>query len=195
MACKLNIKADNGNNSILFKELASVVTDPNEAIDIYFYTKTKEFKDAYVKSHDQQTDLNGEPTYASLSDYPPILDKEYVKLEQDATAKVYKNLVDAVPRIEQIINNRIKYLERSSNKQNKAEIGKLNRTKEMLARKTINESVPKFLSMANEHLQGLKKAAVKEYNSPDNSIKNLATLNKIAQGYNVIKQLNTASYK
>ena len=73
MSCKLTLKADNGERSELFKSLAEVVSDPKEAVDLYFYTKTDTFKDSYKGSLDK----NSEPIYSEMSKDTLNLEKDY----------------------------------------------------------------------------------------------------------------------
>lgn len=193
MACKLNIKADNGNNSILFKDIVDSGATTEEAVDIYYYTKTDAFKQAYDQiATDKTKDDNGEVKFSAFSDSPITDDVERAKIEEDSRAKVYKNLIKAVPAITKIIDDKIAYYTKFEKKSNQEHIAKLKEAKELLENRTINESVPRFLSMANEHLKVLNVQSAAELRKSDSDIKRLASLNKMAQGYNVIKQLDTS---
>lgn len=197
MACKLSIKADNGENSILFKSIADVVADPQEAVDIYFYTKTDAFKKMYghydKNGFDKsKIDVNGEPKYSSFSEEGYTQDVDYNKIEMDNKAKVYKLLLERIPEIEHILDSRIRFLEsdKASNDDNKSYLQGLKDIKNIMATKSINESLPRFLEMSNQHLRSIKRRANKALLNPESSIKELASYYKISQSYAVISELS-----
>ena len=107
MACNLNIKADNGENSTLFKDITETVKDPNEAVDLYFLTKTEQFKSAYKGG----LDANNEPIYSEFSQDAYVNDVDYNKIEIDNSAQVYKDLLTSVPELMSVIDDRIDFLE------------------------------------------------------------------------------------
>ena len=62
MACEIILKAPNGRDSILFKDIVHSTVVSNDAIDMYYYTKTDAFKEDYQGKYY----INGEPIYDEI---------------------------------------------------------------------------------------------------------------------------------
>lgn len=186
MNCKLNIKADNGVNSKLYKDIINTVQDTKEAIDMYYYTKTDAFKEAYQGTFDE----NGEPKYSEISKEKYLDDVDYNNIELNTMADVYKALVDDVSKMRGAINSRLQYLK--DTKGNKEQITRLNEVKDVLDNQPINRSVPKFVEMTSSHIAHILKVVNKEVENPNYDIKKLASLYKISQSYSVVTDLKQA---
>ena len=193
MACNVNIKADNGENSILFKSIAEVISDPNEAVDLYFYTKTDDFKKLYgdYTSEDFDTrklDANDEPRYESFSREAYMDDVDYNNIELSNSAEVYKTLLETVPKAIEMIEPRISYLEASSDVDMES-LSKLKDLHKILTTQDINTSIPRFVEMANKHVAAIRKKADRSKKNPDSDIRELSSLNKTAQSYSMLSEL------
>lgn len=184
MACKLNLKAPNGKNSILFTDIAATVKDPNEAVDLYFLTKTEGFKQHYKGSFDE----NGEPIYKEFSQDAYVDDVDYNNIELESSAEVYKKLLTAIPNLMVIIDDRIDFLASQGDKKH---IDQLSDLYEVLDSEQINTSLPKFLEMSRVHTFHLRKNAEKAANDPKSDIKLMASYHKVAQSYSIVNDLKT----
>lgn len=182
MACNINLKADNGENSILFKDLAKVVTDPREAVDLYYYTKTKEFIDNYKGEFDG----NGEPIYTQFSEEAYINDIDYTEVELDSRADVFKKLLDSVPEMQEVIEKRLAYLRSTNDREN---IKAMKELQKVLTQDNISTSIPKFLLMAKSHVFHLKRRANKLHGKEEHHIKELAGIHKAAQTYSMVEDI------
>jgi len=184
MACNLNIKAENGENSTLFKDIADTVKDPNEAVDLYFLTKTEYFKSAYKGGFD----ANKEPIYSEFSQDAYVNDVDYNKIEMDNSAQVYKDLLTSVPEMMSVISDRIDFLESVGDKEY---IDQLVSLYEILDKEDINSSLPKFLLMSKTHMFHLRKQMVALAKEPVTveSMRKLSSLHKVAQSYSIVNEL------
>ena len=184
MACNLNIKAENGENSTLFKDIADTVKDPNEAVDLYFLTKTEYFKSAYKGGFD----ANKEPIYSEFSQDAYVNDVDYNKIEMDNSAQVYKDLLTSVPEMMSVISDRIDFLESVGDKKY---IDQLVSLYEILDKEDINSSLPKFLLMSKTHMFHLRKQMVALAKEPVTveSMRKLSSLHKVAQSYSIVNEL------
>lgn len=187
MNCVLNIRASNGKNSQLFKDIANDIKDLNKAVEMYYYTKTDEFDKAYKGSYDE----NGDAIYSQISKevYDGIEDYHNVHLSNNV--RVYQELLRTVPLMVDLLNKRIKQI-RSTRKDDKGAIEKLDRIVTLLQRDDITTSVPKFLEMAGGATKNLAKLAIEASADPNVDIGYLASLNKIAQTYGIVNELRTA---
>ena len=193
MACKLNIKADNGKDSLLFRDIMATVANPSEAVDVYFFTKTDEFKRLYgdYASEDYSgpaLDSNAEPRFSTFTDEAYIYDVDYADIEINKKAEVYKHLLTAIPEVQNIIDQRVDYISDLKGKKRK-NLQNLKDIQDVLSKGPINESIPKFLNMANAHVFFLRKQAETSLKNPDADIRELASLHKISQSYSVIEEL------
>lgn len=184
MVCKLNLKAPNGKNSILFKDIAETVKDPNEAVDLYFLTKTEGFKNHYKGKFDE----NGEPIYKEFSQDAYVDDVDYNNIELDSSAEVYKKLLTTIPNLMVIIDDRIDFL---SSQGDKKYVDQLSDLYEVLDKEQINSSLPKFLEMSRVHTFHLRKNAEKAANDPNSDIRLMASYHKVAQSYSIVNDLKT----
>jgi hypothetical protein len=186
MNCKLNLKAPNGLNSKLFKDITEVTKNPLEAVDLYFYTKTDDFKKFYKGT----MDTNGEPIYSEFSKEAYLDEVDYNTIELDSSAEVYKQVLSIVPGMMSQIEDRIDMLHRS--KGNEQFIKDLNDIYEVLDSDTVNNSIPKFLEMSRRHLMNLKNVAEIAANDTDSDIHKMANYYKVAQSYNSLSTLKQA---
>lgn len=186
MNCRLNLKAPNGANSILFKDITEVTKNPVEAIDLYFYTKTPEFEDVYKGDKD----ANGEPIYAQFSEEAYLDEIDYNNIELDSAADVYKSVLSEIPKLINVIDDRIDFLYNTGG--TTADINKLREIRKVLDTGAINSSIPKFIKMSKLHLFNLKNNAEKALNEPGTDIKKMASYFKVAQSYNSIRTIKNA---
>ena len=160
MKCKLNIRAATGQNSVLFKDIAEDVQSMTTAVDMYYYTRTPEFRRNYKGGFDS----NGEPIYKDIikDGYDDIKNYHNTALEANATA--YKELVQAVPRIISLLERRIKSLDSKSRGK---DIQYLRDIVKVLENEEVTSSIPRFLELAvtsTNKLKTLAHEAVKEEN-------------------------------
>jgi len=189
MACKFNLRAENGNTSLLFKDLANVVTDPLEAVNIYYYTKTQEFEDQY----NGEVDVNGEPLYSEFSKEKYINDVDYTKVELGKTADAVKAVINQLPNVIEIIDNRIKYLNGApkKTKYHDKNLQDLKDLSELLTSSPMEVSIPKFLEMAHFHTTGLKKTMDAAKNEKDVSMSKLANIYHTSETYNEANKIRS----
>ena len=185
MACTLNIVAPNGSTSNLFKDIARATSNPKDAVDTYYYTKTEEFKNAYKGTRDE----NGEPVYEQFSTKEYVDDIDYTTVEMDASAEAIKDLMDTIPRAISIVEDRLKFLDRSEGKYRDKNIEDLEELLVLLENSPMERSIPKLLKLAHFHVKGLRESADKEKLKKDYSIKKLANIYNVSQTYSVVNDM------
>jgi len=187
MSCNLNLRAPNGKLSKLFTDIAETVPESSEAIDLYYYTRTDTFKDAYMGARDS----NGEPIYSEFSDAAYLDDVDYNKVEMDSAAEVYKELMEELPNLLSIVDERVHYLDNNKTDKNAKYLEDLKNLKKDLEEKPINVSLKRFIKTAVKHTAGLRKAARKALKDPSTDIKEMASYFKISQSYAIISELSS----
>jgi len=185
MNCKLNIKADNGANSKLYLDILADSKNPKQAVDTYFYTKTKEFKKFYQGTLDE----NGEPVYSQFSQEAYVHEADFNNIELENSAEVYKKLLDDVPKLMDVLSARIDYLRNSGSKDH---IKQLTDIYTLLETQPINTSIPRFIEMSKGHVFNLKRAAEKAFADPASDIRTMASYYKISQSYSILSDLKQA---
>jgi hypothetical protein len=182
MACELNLKAPNGRDSILFKDIVKATVTSDDAIDMYFYTKT----DAFVEEYQGKNDLNGEPIYDDIAAGRYTHGVDYAKVELDYAAEIFKKLVNNIPKIIAKIENRIEYLQYKGDNTHVANLQKL---LEILETESVNTSIPKFFESASAHVNSLYQIAETAFKKPAVTREDIVTfsgLNKTASSYDII---------
>jgi len=194
MACTLNIKTDNGADSILFQDITTVTGVTSEAVNLYYFTKTEEFKNVYgdytKPGFDKnKLDFNGEPKYDSFSKEAFLDDKMYSKVELDNRASIYKTLLEQTPKIKVLLSKRLDYLKGSKSKLNMTAITALENLLNSLNTEPINVSIPKFIETSSRHVSKLLEASAEIYKNPKSEFKELNGIYKVSQTYSIIAEL------
>ena len=166
MACKLVLKAPNGRDSILFKDIAEASTVVDDAINMYFYTKT----DGFLEEYQGRLDINGEPIYDEMKGKEYVHDVDYAKVELDHAADVFKRLMGTVPDLITKIEDRIEYLQY---KGDNTHVLKLQGLLDILQTESVNTSIPKFFEMASKHVDGLHNIAAEAFKERVKSVDDL----------------------
>lgn len=191
MACRLNIKASNNKNSILYKDLVQVTNSPENAIDQYYYIHSdmfkKDFGDWEVEGavDSKLLDANGEPKYSELSTYTE--DINYAEVELGERPKVYKEILNILPEVRSKVEAKINDLEKLD-KPPKA-LEQLNDLLKKLNEGTIDDSLPVFLKMSARHVNGMLNRATAEANKPDTDMSKLSMIYKDSQSYSIIANI------
>ena len=198
MTCNFDIKAKNGQTSMLFKDFVKNSNNPDAAINSYFYTKTEDFKKIFGDWENDEVDsslldINGEPKYAALSNEKYNFDIDYSEVELDSKATVYKEIMATLPVIISKVDDSITNLKKSDGPEGL--IASLETLKKELVDEDITVSIPKFLKMADNHVQKMKDRAEKEIASGDVDIKKLARIYKDSQSYSIVPVLQANLFK
>lgn len=193
--CTIKIKAPNGKESNLFKSILKANNNPAEAVQLYYYTKTAEFKKVFgdynTLSFDKsKLDSNREPSYSLLSDEGYLHDVDFATVELDNKAKVYKKLAEVMPGVMETIDDKVRYLENTEG--NEETLAKLKTLQEVLTNEAPEDSIPKFIEMAGVHVKALKNRAEKESKAKNPDVRKLAGLNKAAQSYGIVKEIRNS---
>jgi len=199
MKCPFNIKAANGQNSELFKSILDTTSNIPEAVDLYYYTKTDEFKRVYGdwengKVEKSKLDKNGEPAWSSLSKEAYVYDVDYNKIELNSRADTYKEIAKLKPKLEKAIKDKLELLKARENPEYADTVKDLESLLKIVEDSLLEVSVPKFLNNSKEHIAKLwnltKKAANAEVIDLD-TIKKLSGYAKAAKSYTVLTQLQS----
>jgi len=185
MACNLVLRAQNGRQSMLFRDIAESSPTVNEAIDMYFYTKTDDFIEAYQG----ELDINDEPKYTEVAKGKYVYDVDYSKVELDSSAEIFKKLMSTIPEVIRQLESRIEYLKY---KNDNTHVKNLQDLLDVLQTESVNESIPKFFESSTKHVDSLhniaKKAFKEKINTKEELIK-FGGLAKTAESYNIIRTL------
>lgn len=185
MACNLVLKAPNGQQSKLFRDIVEATTTPDDAINTYFFTKTA----AFTEQYQGKLDINGEPIYDDISSGKYVHDVDFAKVELSHSADVFKKLMKTVPKLINKLERRIDYLKY---KGDNTHVANLQDILDILQTDAVNQSIPKFFEMSANHITALhavaseaalKKAATKE------DLLVMSGLWKTASSYSVINDL------
>lgn len=196
MKCPFNIKASNGKNSELFKSILTSTSNIQEAIDLYYYTKTEPFLNSYGdwvngKVDKNKLDANGEPKWDSLSKEKFIYDVDYNKIELDNSAASYKKIAELKPKLERDLHERITDLESMGNPEHKNTIKHLRDILATVENGLMEDSVLKFIENSKKHITLLRGYAVEENSKKRPNIEKLAGYLKAAKSYTIINQIQT----
>ena len=183
MECNLTLRAPNGNKSALYKKLVEVTQDPATALDLYYYTKTQQFKEAY-KPNEGDLDVNGEPRYESFSDKAYMTDIDLASVDLDNKSDMYKTLLTEIPLAISKLDSNIENLKFSKNPDKEKIISNLEAIKPLLSEGDLTSGIPKLFYTARKHLVALNRAAI---NSTD--IHALKNMNNAAKSYKMVENI------
>jgi len=192
--CDLILEADNGKKSKLFMDLVANTANVNEAIDIYFYTKTDLFTDMYNSQYGGKLDSNEEPEWDKFSSEAFIDDKSYIaEVDKLAEPQVYKEFADRQEEIVDLLDRRIEILNGlEKNKKRFKIIQQLESIRDKIEIGDPRKSVPKLITMTGRHIKTLKAEAEKAYKvgDSDKSIRALSNLYRTSQAYGVVNDIS-----
>jgi hypothetical protein len=183
MECNLTLRAPNGNKSALYKKLVEVTQDPATALDLYYYTKTQQFKEAY-KPQEGDLDVNGEPRYESFSDKSYMTDVDLAATDLDNKSDMYKTLLTEIPLAITKLDSNIANLQFSKNPNKDKIIANLEAIKPLLSEGDLTSGIPKLFYTARKHLVALNRAAI---NSTD--VHALKNMNNAAKSYKMVENI------
>lgn len=191
MNCPFNIKAKNGNNSILFKEMVDATNNPAEAVNLYYTTFTQPFKDIFGDWTDgkvpKKLDANGEPKWSELSAEKWLFDKDFAKGEElDVKAETYKKILGLQKKLQNSLADKIQGLRARNSAGLHDTIRKLELVLEQVNEGMLSDSIPAFLEGAKSHIDNIQAQMVNESYKEKPDFHKLAGLNRAAQSYNVL---------
>jgi len=197
MVCPIAIKAPNGKDSILFKSLATIAGNSDELLNMYYYTRTIPFKQAFGDWEEgavdeKLLDSNGEPKFDALSNGKYLNDVEYNKIELDNKAQVYKNIINTLGEVKKVVREQIKKLQFSD--KHKVTLERLEELAQSLEEGSIDISIPKFLGLAEKHIGGLFKGMTKLMGKSEVNMQEFSSRYKVSKMYDVIYDIKNTIY-